>query len=118
VKTWLGLTAKRLSARTRAIRIGPRTLRDPAGLVHPRGSFICGNRASRHQRTTGFLASGGAVEPSIDIPLGIVLRHTIALLKAAGELSPFALDHIKIVVGEFAPLLLNLPLNSFQLPST
>ena len=65
-----------------------------------------------------FPALVGAVEPSIDIALGVALRDTIALLKAPGEFRPFALDHIKIVVGEFAPLLLNLPFELFQLPST
>ena len=40
--------------------------------------------------------------------IGFVLRHAVALLKPAAELRALALDDVKIIVGELAPLLLNL----------
>src|SRR3954451_25157138 len=54
-----------------------------------------------------------AVEPGIDLPLGVILCDTIALLKPPGEFRPFALDHVEIVVGELAPLLLSLAFELF-----
>src|SRR6478609_10308863 len=54
-----------------------------------------------------------AVDPSVDLTLGVILRHTIALLKPAGEFRPFALDHVEVVVGELAPLLLSLAFELF-----
>ena len=45
--------------------------------------------------------------------LGLVLCDAIALLKAAGELLPLAFDHVEIVIGELAPLLLNLAFELF-----
>src|SRR5262249_8750873 len=67
----------------------------------------------------GLSSSIHALEPAVDLALGLVLRHAVALLKPAAELHALTLDDVKIIVGEFAPLLRStLPLNSFQLPST
>src|SRR5262245_35577826 len=49
-----------------------------------------------------------AVEPGVDLALGFVLRHAVALLKPAAELRALALDDVEVVAGELAPLLLNL----------
>ena len=49
----------------------------------------------------------------VSIWLGVILRDTIALLKPPGEFSPFALDHVEVVVGELAPLLLSLAFELF-----
>src|SRR3981081_775646 len=49
-----------------------------------------------------------AGEPRINFTLGILLGHTVSLFKPPGEFRPFTLDHIKVVVGELAPLQLNL----------
>lgn len=51
--------------------------------------------------------------PVVDVFLGLVLRIAIALLDFALQLLALAIDDIKIVVGEFAPLLLNLALHLF-----
>jgi hypothetical protein len=48
------------------------------------------------------------LEPAVDLALGLVLRNAIALLETAGELLALALDHVEVVIGELAPLLLNL----------
>src|SRR5262245_35902270 len=52
-------------------------------------------------------------EPSVDLALGVVLGNAVALLKPARKLGALALDHIEVVVGELAPLLLNLALELF-----
>ncbi|CAH1654058.1 hypothetical protein CHELA1G11_10725 [Hyphomicrobiales bacterium] len=52
----------------------------------------------------------GSFEPVIDLPLGFVLRDAIALLQLSGEFRAFTLHDIQIVVGELAPLLLQIPL--------
>src|SRR5262245_22482235 len=49
-----------------------------------------------------------AVEPGVDLALGFILRHAVALLKPAAELRALALDDVEVVAGELAPLLLNL----------
>jgi hypothetical protein len=49
------------------------------------------------------------------LTLGLVLRHAIALLQATAEFRAFALDHVEIVIGEFAPLLLNLAFERFPI---
>src|SRR6476661_4731867 len=54
-----------------------------------------------------------AVDPSVDLTLGVILRDTIALLKPAGEFRPFALDNVEVVVGKLAPLLLSLAFELF-----
>src|SRR5882757_6787865 len=54
-----------------------------------------------------------ALEPGIDLALRLVPRNAVALLQPAGELLALALDHIEVVVGELAPLLLSLALELF-----
>src|SRR5262245_60377494 len=56
----------------------------------------------------GLSSSIHALEPAVDLALGLVLRHAVALLKPAAELHALTLDDVKIIVGELAPLLLNL----------
>src|SRR5437016_1414055 len=51
-----------------------------------------------------------AFEPSVDLALGLVLGHTIALLESAAELAALAFDYVEAVVAELPPLLLNLAL--------
>ena len=57
-----------------------------------------------------FLRLVDAVEPSVDLALGLVLGHAIALLKSAAELCALAFDHVEVVVGELTPFLLDLAL--------
>src|SRR5258708_7751597 len=52
-------------------------------------------------------------EPVIDIPVNLILGKTVALLQLAFELLASAFDHVEIVIGEFAPLLLGLALELF-----
>lgn len=52
----------------------------------------------------------GLLQPLVDLPLGLVFRNAVTLLQLAGKLSPFALHDIKIVVGQFTPLLLQIAL--------
>src|SRR5258705_4721273 len=47
-----------------------------------------------------------ALEPRIDVPLRLVLGIAVALLQPAGELGALAFDHVEVVIGELAPLLL------------
>src|SRR5262245_60256227 len=47
------------------------------------------------------------LQPGIDLLLGLVLGVPITLLQAAGELLALAFDHVDIVVGELAPVLLH-----------
>src|SRR5246127_4731052 len=61
------------------------------------------------------LSSIHAFEPGIDLALGLVPRHAVALLKPAAELRALTLDDVEIVVGEFAPLLLNLAFELFPI---
>src|SRR5436190_15825511 len=49
-----------------------------------------------------------AVDPAIDLLLRLVLGDAIALLDAADELVLLAVDDGKIVLGQLAPLLLDL----------
>src|SRR5262245_35051023 len=68
------------------------------------------------RRTSADAGSGRSIhafEPSVDLALGIVLGNAVALLKPARKLGALALDHIEVVVGELAPLLLNLALELF-----
>src|SRR6266581_7452373 len=51
-----------------------------------------------------------AFEPSVDLALGLVLGHAIALLESAAELAALAFDYVEVVVAELPPLLLNLAL--------
>ena len=46
--------------------------------------------------------------PSLDLLLGLVLGDAVALLDAADQLVLLAVDHAKIVIGEFSPLFLHL----------
>src|SRR5262249_21041771 len=54
-------------------------------------------------------------EPAVDLALGLVLCHTVALLKPAAELRALTLDDVEIVVGQLAPLLLNLAFELFPI---
>src|SRR5690606_6215119 len=47
--------------------------------------------------------------PFVNALFGLVARDAIALLDLAGQHVALALNHIQIVVGELAPLLLDLP---------
>src|SRR3979490_1093654 len=49
------------------------------------------------------------LEPVIHILVDLILGEAVALLQLAFELLAATLDHIEIVVGEFAPLFLGLP---------
>jgi hypothetical protein len=64
---------------------------------------------------SGLLSSVHAFEPGIDLALGLVPRHAVALLKPAAELRALTLDDVEIVVGEFAPLLLSLAFELFPI---
>jgi hypothetical protein len=61
------------------------------------------------------LSSVHAFEPGIDLALGLVPRHAVALLKPAAELHALTLDDVEIVVGELAPLLLSLAFELFPI---
>jgi len=50
------------------------------------------------------LSSVHAFEPGVDLALGLVPRHAVALLKPAAELRALTLDDVKIIFGELAPL--------------
>src|SRR5690242_18620703 len=52
------------------------------------------------------------VQPGIDVLLGFVLGKAVALLQPARELGPFAFDDIEVVVGQLAPFLAHLTLES------
>src|SRR5688572_32371811 len=52
--------------------------------------------------------SGQPLEPIVDLIPGLILRVAIALLNLAFELIALAVDLGQIIIGEFAPLLLDL----------
>jgi len=56
-------------------------------------------------------------EPSIHVLAGLVLGDAVALLNLALELIALAVDGREVVVGEVAPLLLDLARELFQLPA-
>src|ERR1700760_4096019 len=50
-------------------------------------------------------------EPVVHVFVNLVLGEAVALLQFAFELFAAAFDHVEIVIGEFAPLLLGLALD-------
>src|SRR5262245_38446894 len=72
--------------------------------VHPVPTLAAGLSSSIH-----------ALEPAVDLALGLVLRHAVALLKPAAELHALTLDDVEIIAGELAPLLLNLAFELFPI---
>jgi hypothetical protein len=68
-----------------------------------------------------FRSLGGVVllqrpEPVVHILVDLILGKTVALLQLAFELFAAAFDHVEIVVGEFAPLLLRGALELLPVP--
>src|SRR5262249_45732189 len=63
----------------------------------------------------GLSSSIHALEPAVDLALGLVLRHAVALLKPAAELHALTLNDVEIIAGELAPLLLNLAFELFPI---
>ena len=61
------------------------------------------------------LSSVHAFEPGVDLALGLVPRHAVALLKPAAELRALTLDDVEIIFGELALLLLNLAFELFPI---
>src|SRR6185369_11652213 len=57
----------------------------------------------------GGIAVGAA--PGIDLALGFVARDAVALLDPAHHLIALAGDDVHVVIGQLAPLLLDLPLH-------
>jgi hypothetical protein len=55
------------------------------------------------------VVAGGAL-PGRDLLLGLVLGHAITFLDLAGQLGATTLDDVEVVVGELAPLRLDLAL--------
>ena len=51
-----------------------------------------------------------SISPGVDLAFGFFLRHSVALLKLACELVLAAGDDVKILVSDFAPLLLRIAL--------
>ncbi len=49
-------------------------------------------------------------QPGIDLLLRLVLGDAVSILQTPGKFHALALDDVKIVVGELAPLLLGLAL--------
>src|SRR5260370_30782516 len=65
-----------------------------------------------------FIRLVDAVEPSVDLALGLVLGHAIALLKSAAELCALASITLRSSLVSLPHFCWTLPLNVFQLPST
>jgi hypothetical protein len=53
------------------------------------------------------IARSNIAEPAVDLPLGLVFGNAISLLDLADQLDSAALDAVKVIIGELAPLLLN-----------
>src|SRR6187431_1719310 len=63
--------------------------------------------AAGHRALSGF--------ERLELPLGLIASDTIAFLNPAYQLIALSADHVEIVIGEFAPLLLHLPLELFPI---
>src|SRR5262245_65209569 len=76
----------------------------------PGGSLPIAKPCLRPESTLAARSSSSihAVKPGVDLAIGFVLRHAVALLKPAAELRALTLDDVEVVAGELAPLLLNL----------
>jgi hypothetical protein len=56
------------------------------------------------------------IEPIVDVLLGLILGQAVALLQLAFELLALAVDDSEVVIGELAPLLLDLARHLFLVP--
>ena len=54
------------------------------------------------------LAASKLGAPIVDAPFGFFARKAVALLHFADELVPLTFDHVEVVIGKLAPLLLGL----------
>src|SRR4029077_10504049 len=72
----------------------------------PVGGVLVSRLRRRDVRVPGFVA----VLEAADLPLGFFLADAVGFLHLARELIATALDHVELIVGELAPLLLHFPL--------
>jgi hypothetical protein len=56
-------------------------------------------------------------KPTVDIAARLIFCQPISLLNPAFQLITLAINSGQIIIRDLAPLLLDLPRNSFQLPS-
>src|SRR5690606_5492999 len=70
------------------------------------------NERAPPRRSPFLRSAAGSVarQPAVDVLLGVVLSFSVALLEASGEFRALALDYVEVIVGQLAPLLLNLAL--------
>src|SRR5512140_1285798 len=97
----------------------------PAGVAAPaKPKLIARARASRvcflvrsFQSGSGFLVEEIGVAPleCLDLAFRFVLGEPMAFLDAPEQLVALAGDHVQVVVGELAPLLLELSLDLFPI---
>ena len=59
-------------------------------------------------RRGGISARSHILQPGVDLTLGLVLGNAVSLLDPTNQLDATALDEIKVIIRELAPLLLNL----------
>src|SRR3569623_1934778 len=85
-------------------------------MVWQRNGSTPASRRSRLPAVASETADGRAMEPVVlglglpflDLLLGVIAGHAIAFLDLSGQLLATALDGVEIVVGELAPLFLEL----------
>src|SRR5204862_204609 len=59
---------------------------------------------------------GLAIVPVVDVPADLILLMPVALLDPAFELIAPTVDHVEIIVGQLAPLLLDLAFDLLPVP--
>src|SRR5690606_9163480 len=83
----------------------------------PTGRRRCPNERPRRSGASfgngDWSSPGLATVPVVDILAGLVLCVAIALLDFPFQLIEFAIDLVEVVVGQFAPLFLDLALDLF-----
>src|SRR5262249_8243317 len=77
---------------------------DRENILSPRPTLAAGVGGSVH-----------ALEPAVDFALGLLLRHALALPKPGAGVPALTLHVVQIVVGQLAPLLLNLAFELFPI---
>ena len=83
-----------------------------------------GTNGARPVRPTAGDGGGGELEtanPILDLLLRFILGHAVAFLDAADELVLLPVDHLQVIIGEFAPLFFDLagkllPVDLYHVP--
>src|SRR5262245_28287551 len=82
----------------------------------PDGPSKCRGRGGYLQPQLLFRSPALAGEPVIHVPADLVLGQTVTLLNLALELVAASVDDVEVIVGELAPLFLDLAFDLLPVP--